>query len=138
VAVRGILLDTNAYAAFKRNTAEAVEALRHAPLIHLNSVVLGGLLSGFAAGTREAQNRQELKLFLNSDRVRLLAADENTADHYAAVHRDLRREGRPTPTNDMWIAASALQHGLAVFTFDAHFQAVDGLAVGQNLADFII
>jgi tRNA(fMet)-specific endonuclease VapC len=138
VAVREILLDTNAYAAFKRNTAEAVEVLRHAPLIHLNSVVLGELLSGFAAGTREAQNRQELNLFLNSARVKLLAVDENTADHYAAVYRDLRRKGRPIPTNNTWIAASALQHGLALFTFDAHFRAVDGLAVGRNLADFII
>lgn len=136
MAVREILLDTNAYAAFKRNAAEAVEIIRHAPLIYLSSVVLGELLSGFAVGSREAQNRHELKLFIDSGRVRLLAADENTAEHYSTGYRDLRQKGRPIPTNDMWIAAGALQHGLAVFAYDAHFQTVDGIVVGQSLSDF--
>jgi tRNA(fMet)-specific endonuclease VapC len=38
-----ILLDTNAYTAFKRNIFEAVEVIRNRPLIGLNSVILGEL-----------------------------------------------------------------------------------------------
>ena len=41
-----------------------------------------------------------------------------------------RRRGRPIPTNDMWIAASALQHGFAVFSDERHFHEVPGLHVG--------
>jgi hypothetical protein len=52
--VRAILLDTNAYAAFKRGLPDAVEVIAHAPRIGINSIVLGELLSGFAVGTREA------------------------------------------------------------------------------------
>lgn len=99
--------------------------------------MLGELLAGFVAGTREAVNRQELATFLASQRVILFGLDEKTAEFYATVYRNLRRKGRPIPTNDMWIAATALQHGLAVFSFDSHFQHIDGLAAGKALSDFL-
>lgn len=50
-------------------------------------------------------------------------ADERTALYYATVYQRLRAKGRPIPTNDLWIAATALQHACALFSFDAHFQA---------------
>ena len=138
MAVREILLDTNAYTAFKRNVPEAVEIIRHAPIISINSIVLGELLGGFAGGTREALNKHELRQFLGSTRVRVIEVDEHTAEFYAMVYRSLRQKGQPIPTNDMWIAANALQHSLAVVTYDRHFQFVDGLTVGNRLSDFII
>ena len=48
MAVRDILLDTNAYAAFKRGLLEAVEVIAHAPRIGINCIVLGDLLKGSA------------------------------------------------------------------------------------------
>ena len=111
MAVRDVLLDTNAYVAFKRGLPDAVDVLTHVHRIGMNSVVLGELLSGFAVGTREEGNRQELQQFLASERVYQLVIDAETAAQYAVVYRELRRRGRPIPTNDMWIAASALQHG---------------------------
>ena len=138
MAIRNILLDTNAYAAFKRGAPDAVEIIRHVPLIGISSIVLGELLGGFAAGTRETANRQELEQFLDSDRVRLLFVDDGTAELYATVYQSLKRKGHPIPTNDMWIAATALQHGLAVFSYDSHFQAVDGVVTGCRLADLIL
>jgi tRNA(fMet)-specific endonuclease VapC len=127
VAIRNILLDTNAYVAFKQGTADAVEVLQYTPRIGINSIVLGELLSGFAIGTREEENRQELEQFLASERVDQLVVDIETAAHYAVVYRELRRRGRPIPTNDMWIAATALQHRLAIFSHDEHFHEVAGL-----------
>jgi tRNA(fMet)-specific endonuclease VapC len=137
VAVREILLDTNAYSAFKRNVPDAIEIIRHVPVIGINSIVVGELLSGFAVGKREAINRQELKEFLSSKRVKLFTVDESTAEYYAIIYRNLRQKGEPIPTNDMWIAATALEHGLAVFTYDGHFQYVDGLNIGNRLPEFI-
>ena len=60
-----------------------------------------------------------------------------TADSYALVYSGLRRKGQPIPTNDLWIAASALEHGAALLTRDAHFTQIDGLRCGQTLADFL-
>jgi tRNA(fMet)-specific endonuclease VapC len=61
LALRSLLLDTNAYSAFKSGNPEALEIIAHAPLIGLDVIVLGELIGGFAGGTREAWNRQQLK-----------------------------------------------------------------------------
>ncbi|MGH7200052.1 MAG: type II toxin-antitoxin system VapC family toxin [Planctomycetaceae bacterium] len=131
-----ILIDTNAYAAYKRNHPDAVQIVGQAPMIGVSTIVLGELYSGFAGGTREAQNRQELARFLTVSRVRLFVIDPLIAERYAEVSRQLRAAGRPIPTNDMWIAATALQYGYALYSYDNHFHAVRGLRVGTSPADF--
>ncbi len=135
--MRPILLDTNAYAAFMLGAAEVLEVVAHAEKLFFTSVVLGELLGGFAAGTREPKNRAELARFLNSPRVEILPVTARTADSYALVYVGLRRKGQPIPTNDLWIAASALEHGAVLLTRDAHFSLIDGLRCGQRLEDFL-
>lgn len=135
--MRPILIDTNAYAAFMLGDMAAVEIIAHAERILLNSIVLGELLGGFAAGTREARNRAELARFLDSPRVEVVPMTSQTADSYALVYASLRRKGQPIPSNDLWIAASALEHGAALLTRDAHFGRIDGLRCGQRLEDFL-
>ena len=61
----------------------------------------------------------------------------DTADSYALVYACLRRKGQPIPTNDLWIAATALEHGTALLSLDAHFAHVDGLRLGCRVADFL-
>jgi tRNA(fMet)-specific endonuclease VapC len=136
--VRNILLDSNAYTAFKLGKLEAVEILRHAPLIGIDSIASGELLGGFAHGAKDTWNRRQFEEFCSSDRVRRLSVDERTAEHYARIYGDLRRQGRPIPTNDMWIAASALRHDFGVFTYDGHFQFIADLTVGKTVEDFLI
>jgi len=135
--MRPVLLDTNAYSAFMLGEADVVEVVAHADRLFLNSVVLGELLGGFAAGSREPKNRAELARFLNSPRVEVLPVTAQTADSYALVYLGLRRKGQPIPTNDLWIAASALEHGAALLTRDVHFAQIDGLRRGQRLDDFL-
>lgn len=132
-----VALDTNAYAGFKRGDAVLVEIIAAADLIGVSAVVLGELLSGFAVGNRVEQNRRELDAFLASGRVRTLPIDPETARWYARVYAGLRAAGRPIPTNDLWIAASSLQHGLALVTRDRHFASIDGLIAGAELAAFL-
>lgn len=117
--------------------AEVAEIVAYAEKLYVNSVVLGELLGGFAAGTREAKNRAELSRFLESPRVEVLPITGLTADSYALVYAALRRKGQPIPTNDLWIAASALEHGAALLTRDAHFAQIEGLRIGQRLEEFL-
>ena len=135
--MRPIAIDTNAYAAFKRGEPATVAVIQHAPQILVSATVLGELLAGFSAGTRDSANRADLTLFLNSSRVKVVPCGTATADFYALVYASLRRSGHPIPTNDLWIAASCLEHGAALLTLDAHFQHVGSLRVGTRLEDFL-
>ncbi len=135
--MRSIAIDTNAYCAFKRGDAAIVAVLQHAPRIIVSATVLGELLAGFAAGSREGANRTELASFLASPRVIEVVCGPATADRYALVYAALRRAGQPIPTNDLWIAASCLEHGAALLTLDARFGHVGGLRVGVRLEDFL-
>ena len=75
-------------------------------------------------GRLEAPNRRQLGEFLESDRVRVVSVDPETGERYAVIRDFLRRKGTPIPTNDLWIAASAAQHGLKLVSLDRHFKEV--------------
>ena len=119
-----ILLDTSAYIAFLKGHPGIKQAIQKADEINLNPVVMGELLAGFMKGRRAAQNREILQEFMGSPRVRLMAIDEETSERYAAIFNYLREKGTPIPTNDLWIAATAMQFGLRVVTTDRHFQKI--------------
>jgi len=137
VEVKPVLIDTNAYAIFKRGDADAVSIVQRAPTIAINTIVLGELLSGFAAGSREDANRRELARFLDAPRCVVLPIDRVTAEHYAAIYSALRKAATPIPSNDMWIAASTIQHNLWLYTFDQHFFAIAGLQAGKSLSELL-
>ncbi len=124
-----LLLDTSAYSAFFRGDAQAKEAIQSADDIVLNPVVIGELLAGFGRGRQRARNEKELAEFLAAPRVRVVAVDEETASRYAVILGGLWAAGTPIPTNDIWIAASAMQHGLEVLTADAHYARVPQIVV---------
>ncbi len=132
-----LLIDTNAYTAFKNNLSEAVSIFEQVAALYLNSIVLGELQSGFAVGTRQVKNQQELELFLQLDKVEVLDVNQITASYYAQVYKLLRQKGQPIPTNDIWVAAIALQYDLSVFTYDKHFSAIDNLVVVNTLVGVI-
>jgi len=122
--VKRILLDTSAYSAFFKGHEEIKEALQTADEIVLNPIVMGELRSGFLKGEQRKKNERELSDFLSSLRVRMVALDEDSAERYAVIINSLWKAGTPIPTNDIWIAASAMQHGLSVVTTDPHYLKV--------------
>jgi tRNA(fMet)-specific endonuclease VapC len=122
--VSRIFLDTSAYSAFKRGHPHLQHRIREAAQIQINPVVLGELRAGFLKGTRLAENLAELEKFLDSPRVTVVLIDEETAVRYAILVDSLRRAGSPIPTNDVWIAACAMQYGSILLTTDPHFGAV--------------
>jgi tRNA(fMet)-specific endonuclease VapC len=123
-----ILLDTNVYTAFKRGDATALARVRGAREVVFSTIVAGELLFGFRHGARFERNHGELQAFLANPRVSLLPVTLDTADRFGRVAAQLRRTGRPVPTNDVWIAAHAMESGAELLSFDAHFSAIEGLA----------
>jgi predicted nucleic acid-binding protein len=125
------MMDTSAYGAFLRGSLGVKEAVQQADEIVFNPVVLGELKAGFLMGKNEKRNRAILKDFLSSPRVIIVEIDEETSERYAVIVKSLRVKGTPIPTNDLWIAASAMQYGLKVLTTDKHY-----LKVPQIIAEY--
>lgn len=116
-----LALDTNRYVDFCRGEAAVVQRLREAEQIVLPFVTLAELRAGFLCGTRSRQNERTLIGFLNAPRVAIFYPDEQTTHHYAALFRQLRQQGTPIPTSDLWIAALVVQHDLMLYARDQHF-----------------
>ena len=116
-----VALDTNRYVDLCKGVTETVTVLEEAEAIIFPFVVLGELRAGFALGRRHVDNERVLRRFLLKDGVGVLFADDQTTHHYASVFRQLRKQGTPIPTNDMWLAALVLQHNLALHARDKHF-----------------
>jgi tRNA(fMet)-specific endonuclease VapC len=123
------MLDTNAYVALKRGDARIAGLVRSAEELVFSVVVVGELLFGFRNGTRYERNLDELEQFLAHPAVTFLPATRVTADRFGRVTAALCKAGTPIPTNDIWIAAHAMQTGAELVTFDRHFASVAGLAV---------
>ena len=109
--MRRVLADTSAYSAFLRGHAGVGSALREADEIRVTP---------------------DLRRFLASPRVGVVGIDEETAEAYATIVTFLRTSGAMLPTNDLWIAASAMQHGLAVLTTDADFLRIPQILVDHH------
>ena len=123
------LLDTSAYSAFKRGHPGIQRALQEAEEICVPAIAIGELHAGFRGGTKEKENRHELRKFLASPCVRLLTVDEETAEKYKLIQHDLRIAGTPIPTNDIWISAIAMKEGLRVVTTDPHYKKIPHVVV---------
>ena len=119
-----ILLDTTAYSELNRGNEAVLAVMRQATTVAIPSIVLGELHSGFKAGTRLLENTERLANFLAKPTVRILNVTEATALRYAEVNYYLRTKGKPIPTNDVWISALALEHGLHLLALDAHFREI--------------
>ncbi|MBI1297945.1 PIN domain-containing protein [bacterium] len=119
--MKTVLLDTSAYSAFKRGHPQVIETLQNVSSILLSAIVLGELVAGFDVGRYAEKNRQELVEFEQSPRVKTVSITQATAERYAYIYAFLRSIGRPIPTNDLWIAASAMEYGAALLTTDNHF-----------------
>lgn len=126
-----VLLDTSAYSALARGEQEVAQACRYADKIFLTPVILGELMSGFLRGTHYQRNMDELQRLISSSRVHIPPITRETAECYATIHNSLRRAGTPIPANDIWIAASAMEHGLAVISLDMHFSKIAQIRVIQ-------
>lgn len=124
-----LALDTNRYRDLVDGVDEVVLTLELAESIAVPFIVVAELRAGFAVGTRTRSNERVLSRFLAKPGVRTIYPGDATTRTYASLYRQLRRQGTPIPTNDIWIAALVVEHGLTLYTRDAHFEHLPQLPV---------
>jgi len=119
------LLDTNIIIALFASEKELQEKLAQADEVFVPSVVLGELYFGAHKSARATKNSARIDELASNTAI--LSCDTETARHYGEVKNALRIKGHPIPENDIWIAAVALQHDLALATRDTHFNEIENL-----------
>lgn len=120
-----MILDTNALSAVADNEPSAVRIFSQAATIELPVIVLGEYRFGIAHSRR--RNDYEKWLGELTAATRVLPVDDETSSQYARIRAELKKAGRPIPSNDLWIAALARQHRFSLMSQDQHFDAVQGL-----------
>ncbi len=122
-----LALDTSAYSHLRRGHPTLIEWLAGAEVVEVSTIVLGELEAGFRVGSRYRDNSRVLSDFLEEPFVRIREVTPRVSLLYGQVFADLRRAGTPIPVNDIWIAASALESGAHLVTFDQDFKRIKAL-----------
>jgi len=120
-----LILDTNAVSALLAGDEALGGILASEARHHLPVIVVGEYRFGLLRSRRRDQLTSLLTELIRQSMV--LDVDLTTSEHYGRVREWLRAQGRPIPENDVWIAALALQHDIAIVSRDGHFDEVDGL-----------
>jgi tRNA(fMet)-specific endonuclease VapC len=120
-----VILDTNALSAVADDEPAAVHIFSQAASIELPVIVLGEYRYGIAQSRRHNEYEKWLHELIAA--ARILPVDDETSDHYARIRAELKKAGRPIPSNDLWIAALCRQHRLPLMSQDKHFDAVQNL-----------
>jgi predicted nucleic acid-binding protein len=127
MTVQRIVMDTSAYSHMRIGHPELADLLASAEALLIPVTVLGELEGAFELGSRASVNRRALTEFLSESFVSILPTTPDVARRYGQIFARQRRAGRPVPVNDMWIAASAIDCGGHLVTFDKDFGRVEGL-----------
>lgn len=125
-----LIIDTNRYIDLCRGDETTATLVSHATVVRLPFVVVAELRAGFAAGTRASENEATLRNFLTLPNVDVVFATDATTRVYASLYRQLRAQGTPIPTTDLWIAALTLEHNAVLLTRDAHFRHLPQIICG--------
>ena len=120
-----MIIDTNALSAWRDADVNLLRAMAPTPLLVLPVIAIGEFRYGITRSTQRSLANAWLDQIIRT--VRVVAITLDTSRAYAQVRSALDRKGTPIPANDTWIAALALQHGLAVLSRDTHFDVVEGL-----------
>ncbi len=121
------LLDTNIVIEIFDGNKMFADKINRQGDFYLPSIVLGELYTGVNRVSNKAKHLKKLTDFLKLCTV--VNIDGLTAKYYGETIAGLYKKGKPIPTNDVWIAALALQHGFLLITTDGHFKEIPGLSV---------
>ena len=119
-----MILDTNALSAVADGDPALAAILASADQLAVPTIVLGEYRYGIAQSRHRASYERWLEGLLQDCMV--LDINEPTTHHYAEISVELKRIGKPIPTNDLWIAALCRQHSLPLLSRDRHFDTVPG------------
>lgn len=120
-----MILDTNAVSAMAAKEPAILRRLDEVEELAVSFIAVGEFQFGLLASERPEAGFALLQQL--AAMVPVFYPDADTLAHYAWVADHLKRKGRPIPHNDMWTAALARQHSMAVLSHDQHFDFVDGI-----------
>ncbi len=131
--MKNIVLDTNAYSNLLRGDQKVLQIANQAEKIYMPIFVIAELIVGFKYGSRESWNQTILQEFMSRPTVHMVFPTEETVEIFSEITVALRKSGKPIPTHDIWIAASAIEMGSTIVTYDLHFQYVQKARVWNEL-----
>lgn len=120
-----MILDTNALSAAAEREPAAMQAVAQAERVAVPVIVIGEYRMGIAQSRYRETYERWLREWIAA--VEVLEVDEETTVSYAAIGLELKRAGKPIPSNDLWVAALCRQHSLPLLSRDQHFDLVAGL-----------
>ncbi len=118
------MLDTNVLINLFHDPDSFLEEFEDYGMVLLPSVVIGEFRAGLSESKKDKAIETILSGYLKNPAVKVVSVSEKTARYYANVFRELKAKGRPIPQNDIWIAATALECGVPLFTYDSHFAEI--------------
>ena len=119
------LFDTSVLIGLLRGDVQIRQKLDEGGEFYTSVVVLGELYFGVRRSEQGERNRQRLDAMVSS--LAVLPIERLTAEVYSRLKGELRDSGQPIPDNDLWVAATAHQHGLTLVERDRHFEALRGV-----------
>ena len=122
-----VCLDTNAYSNLQRGSQKLLELLNECDEILVPAATYAELTYGFLRGGRLNENESLLNSFLGEEHVSFQPVTQSIAERWGYVRAALAQKGTPIPDNDIWIAATALETGARLVSYDRHFDFVGGL-----------
>jgi tRNA(fMet)-specific endonuclease VapC len=120
-----LILDTNALSAMADGQPSITDIVSRAERLAVPVIVLGEYRLGIAQSRHKTSYESWLRVWVAA--VPVLSIDEETTHPYASIYLELKKKGKPIPTNDIWIAALCRQHSLPLLSQDHHFDFVSGL-----------
>ena len=123
----GSLIDTNVIIKMLNGDKAAIDLLRNVDRAIVTPTIAGELFYGAEKSAHKQENYDLFKATLSQ--MDFLPITKKTASAYAVIKAGLVSSGVNLPENDLWIAASANEHGLPVVTFDSHFSYIRQIVV---------
>jgi tRNA(fMet)-specific endonuclease VapC len=117
--------DSSAIICFCRGDSPVKEMLKDKQFA-ITFVTMAEISHGALKATNKAAWLQVVKSILGQT---IFYVSPTTPTIYANIRLDLERRGVTIPTNDIWIAALAVEAKLPLLAHDEHFSRVSGLAV---------
>ena len=120
-----MILDTDALSGAADGDPGALEIIAGAERIAVPVIVLGEYRLGIAQSRHRKEYEEWLREWVAA--VTVLDVDRETTYQYAKIGLELKKIGKPIPSNDLWIAALCGQHSLPLLSRDRHFDVVSRL-----------
>ena len=127
--MKSVLPDTSVIIDLLDGDRTFEKELSSAERIVVTPSVIAEFMSGVSGAKRDKAKQTAFEAIVENPYVEVVVHDKETATYYASIYRYLKGQGAMVPLGDIWIAASAMQHGATILTKDRHYSAIPVLPV---------